>query len=299
MSRARGTAQAYVRITRGCNKFCAFCVVPFTRGPESHRPPDVVVDEVRRLVDQGVVEITLLGQTVNHYSYKSTSFADLLWQVHESVPQLPRLRFVTSYPRDFDDATLDVMAAASRICRYLHLPVQSGSNRMLMAMNRGYTVEAYLDLLARARARMPDICLASDMIVGFPGETDEDHQASLDLVQQAQFKSCFVFKYSPRPGTVAWRRLADDVPESTKKQRNLDLLALQADISLAHNRSKIGQTLEVLVESQSKLRAQTRLVGRTSGDEIVAFDGDASLVGKIIRVRAAEATPITLLGVRT
>ncbi len=311
-ARAAASAQAYVRITRGCNKMCAFCVVPFTRGPEVHRPPENIVGEVRRLVDAGVLEVTLLGQTVNHYHHGTTSFADLLWRVHEAVPELPRLRFVTSFPRDFDDQTLEVMAAAPRICRYLHLPVQSGSDRMLRAMNRGHDVSVFRGLLERARARMPDVTIASDFIVGFPGETDDDHRASLDLLRWARFKSCFVFKYSPRSGTVADRRFADDVAEAVKKGRNLELLDAQAEISLAHNRARIGARLEVLVESHSKLRAhvdhgrvhingaptrgKVRLVGRTRGDEIVAFDGDAGLIGAIVTVRATDATPLTLLG---
>ena len=310
-------AQAYVRITRGCDKFCSFCVVPFTRGPEVHRAPGQIVDEVRELADHGVLEVTLLGQTVNHYQFadggRTTSFADLLFEVHEAVPHLPRLRFVTSYPRDFDDATLEVMAASARLCRYLHLPAQSGSNRMLAAMNRGYTAEAYLVLLDRARARMPDICLAGDMIVGFPGETDDDHAQSIELLRRAQYKNCFVFQYSPRSGTVAARRLADNVSEEVKHRRNLELLSLQSELSLQHNRGRVGCELEVLVESQSKIRAhargdvvriggsrprsadEARLVGRTRGDEIVAFDGPAGLVGRITRVRAAGASPLTIL----
>ncbi|MEE8409615.1 MAG: tRNA (N6-isopentenyl adenosine(37)-C2)-methylthiotransferase MiaB [Myxococcota bacterium] len=320
-SPARTGAQAYVRITRGCNKFCSFCVVPFTRGPEVHRAPQAVIDEVRKLVDAGVVEVTLLGQTVNHYLHKdggtTTTFADLLWKLHEAVPALPRLRFVTSYPRDFDDATLQVMASAQRICRYLHLPVQSGSDRMLKRMNRGHTVAEYLALLDRARALMPDIKLASDMIVGFSTETEEDHQASMALLRRAQFKSCFVFKYSPRPGTVAHRKYADDVPDEDKRRRNSEMLDLQAEISLARNQAGVGGELEVLVESESKLRVHAkpdliriggrdgdtsppiftrrRLVGRTRGNEIVAFDGPADLVGSIVHVRATDATPLTIL----
>ena len=205
------SAQAYVRITRGCNKFCSFCVVPFTRGPEVHRRPEAIVEEVKKLVDSGVLEVTLLRQTVNHYYWeeggKHTSFADLLWKVHEEVPELARLRFITSYPRDFTDEALDVMAAAPRICKYLHIPAQSGSNRVLKKMNRGYTVEQYLELLERARSRMPDIRLAGDMIAGFPSETEEEHQASIRLLEAARYKSCFIFKYSPRPGTLSNRRL--------------------------------------------------------------------------------------------
>ncbi|RYF02526.1 MAG: radical SAM protein, partial [Deltaproteobacteria bacterium] len=227
---------AYVRITRGCNKFCAFCIVPYVRGPELHRPPAQIVDEVRRLEDQGAKEVTLIGQTVNHYVYadggKTVSFAELLQTVHDQLPALERLRFLTSYPRDFGDDALDVMAACPRICRFLHIPAQSGSNRVLRRMNRGYTVEAYLDLLTRARARMPDICLAGDMIVGFSGETDADHEASMQLLRQARLKSCFVFKYSPRDGTVAARRLPDDVPDAVKKDGPSHCLGQLVDVQV-------------------------------------------------------------------
>lgn len=314
-----GQFQSYVRITRGCNKFCAFCVVPYTRGPEVHRPPEHIIEEVRRLVERGTREVTLIGQTVNHYVYKdggkTTSFADLLVAVHDAVPELPRLRFLTSYPRDFTDDALDAMAQSPRICRYLHIPAQSGSNRMLRLMNRGYDVETYLGLLQRARARMPDICLAGDMIVGYPTETEAEHEASIALLKQARYKSCFVFKYSPRSGTVAARRLVDDVPEDVKKARNLELLRVQSDISLELHQRHVGRELEVLVEGQNKLRQRpalpgdlvrlgsapavpkdtVRLVGRTQGDEIVAFDGPAHWVGSIVRVRGLSATPLTVM----
>ncbi len=312
--------QAYVRITRGCNKFCAFCVVPFTRGPEVHRAPGDIIEEIRRLLDKGVREVTLIGQTVNHYHHEdggvSTSFADLLYQVHEQVPDLWRLRFVTSYPRDFGDDALDAMAACPRICRYLHIPAQSGSNTMLRKMNRGYTRELYLDLLARARARMPDISLAGDMIVGYPGETDADHQSSITLLEEARYKSVFVFKYSPRSGTVAARRLPDDIPDALKRARNLQLLEVQSEISKTHHEQHIGRTVEVLVEGQNRLKkspnlAQSggvrlgwaekadpnavRLMGRTSGDEIVAFDGSPAWIGQMVQVRGLYATPLTLM----
>ena len=295
-------------------------MVPYTRGPEVHRPPGHIVDEVKRLVGSGVLEVTLLGQTINHYLYqdggKSTSFAELLWRVHEEVPELKRLRFITSYPRDFSDEALDVMAAAPRICRYLHIPAQSGSNTMLRAMNRGYTVEEYDALLERARARMPDIRLAGDMIVGFPGETDADHEASLRMLERARYKSCFIFKYSPRPNTVAVRRFEDTVPEAIKKVRNQELLELQNRISLENHQAMVGTDLSVLVEGESKLRAKpelqnniaigwlkqpsetTRLIGRTQGDEIVVFDGPRSLIGSMATVRATGATPLTIQGER-
>jgi tRNA-2-methylthio-N6-dimethylallyladenosine synthase len=311
-------AQAYVRVTRGCDKFCSFCVVPYTRGPEVHRPPQHVVDEVQKLTDAGAREVTLIGQTVNHYCYNdggvTTSFADLLWRVHEAVPSLPRLRFVTSYPRDFGDDILEVMAKAQRIARYLHLPAQSGSNRLLRAMNRGYTIESYLDLIERARARMPELRFAGDMIAGFPSETEDDHRLSISLIERVRYKNLFVFKYSPRPGTVAARRLTDDVPEADKKRRNLELLDAQAKVSLTHNNDRAGEILEVLVESESKLKDTPRaaevqlgwekrratgirrLVGRTSYDEIVAFEGPPTLVGQIVKVRATAATSLTVLG---
>jgi len=307
--------QAYVRVTRGCNKLCSFCVVPFVRGPEVHREPDAILDEVKRLCDAGARELTLLGQTVNHYRYsdggKTTTFAELLWRVHESVPELPRLRFVTSYPRDFGDDILDVMAAAPRINRYLHLPAQSGSSRLLKLMNRGYSIEEYEALVARAREKLPDVRFAGDMIAGFPSETDADHQSSVALLLRVRYKNAFIFKYSPREGTAAARRLADDVAEETKKQRNLELLAAQTEVSAAANCAELGHVLEVLVESEGRLRTDRasradafvplgvnthRLIGRTRYDEIVAFDGPLALIGQQVRVRAREATSLTILG---
>lgn len=315
-----GRHQAYVRITRGCNKFCTFCVVPYTRGPEVHRPPEQIVDEVRRMADSGVMEVTLLGQTVNHYHYRaesgpSTSFAELLRRVHDEVPQLPRLRFVTSFPRDFTDEALAVMANSPRICRYLHIPAQSGSNSVLKRMNRGYTVEEYKSLIDRARGLMPDICIAGDMIVGFCGETEADFQQSIDLLRYAKYKNCFVFKYSPRPGTNAEDRLVDDIADEVKRRRNNDMLSVQAEVNLANHRAMMDGLVEVLVEGHSKhaLRIQEseqsrgeevdhsakgfgQLVGRTSGDQIVVFDGAADLIGRFAMVRIIAATPYTLHG---
>ncbi|MCC7409821.1 MAG: MiaB/RimO family radical SAM methylthiotransferase [Phycisphaeraceae bacterium] len=335
---------AYVRITRGCNKFCTYCVVPFTRGAEVHRPPDHIVEECRKLVDAGVVEITLLGQTVNHYHYhhgasvtvaglqqpqiggapgkvahwaktdRVTTFADLLARVHDEVPGLLRLRFVTSFPRDFGDDVLDVMAVKPRICRYLHLPVQSGSDRLLRLMNRGYTVAEYRELLDRIASRLPEATLASDLICGFPTETEEDHALTCELMRQAKWKNCFVFKYSPRPGTAAFDKLPDDVPDEVKRQRNNELLAIQSKISADLHASYVGRTVRVFVESIShkarkaqKLAAGstvllgwekpvTQLCGRTDGDLIVMFDADASLVGRIVDVAIDSAAPLTLFG---
>jgi tRNA-2-methylthio-N6-dimethylallyladenosine synthase len=320
-------AQAYVRITRGCNKFCTYCVVPYTRGPEVHRPPQNIIDEVKRLTDAGVREVTLLGQTVNHYHYRhgdgrETSFAELLYQVHEAVPDLPRLRFVTSFPRDFTDEALQAMRDCERICRYLHVPAQSGSDRMLKLMNRGYTARAYLDFVDRAREMMPDVCIASDFIVGFPTETEEDFEKTVALVKHCRFKNSFIFKYSPRPGTVAIERFADDVPEDVKRRRNNELLAVQQDVSAGNNRQMVGKIVQVLVEGESKLASKpsypsspggvelmwerrgsrvatptrVQLVGRTRGDQVVVFDGDRSLKGELLDVTITGAKHLTLFG---
>jgi tRNA-2-methylthio-N6-dimethylallyladenosine synthase len=283
-------ASAYVRITRGCNKFCTYCVVPFTRGAEVHRPPRHIIDECKRLADSGVIEVTLLGQTVNHYRFEhgaavtlggvmqpqkgrsysgghsrdpfaganTTTFADLLAQIHDEVLAIQRLRFVTSYPRDFGDDVLEVIRDHPRICRYLHVPGQSGSNRILKAMNRGYTVEEYLEFLARARAYLhqPDIgrplMISGDIIVGFPGETDEDFAATVSLLEKARYKNCFIFKYSPRPGTIAHDKLPDDVPDEVKRRRNNQLLALQGRISDQISQEQVGQTVDVFVEGLSR-----------------------------------------------
>jgi len=320
-------AQAYVRITRGCNKFCTYCVVPYTRGPEVHRPPTNIIEEVKRLADAGAREITLLGQTINHYHYdhgdgRKTSFAQLLYQVHEATPNLTRLRFVTSYPRDFGDDALAVMRDCQRICRYLHVPAQSGSNRILKLMNRGYTVEEYREFVSRARAMMPDVCIASDFIVGFPTETDEDFEATKRLVEDCRFKNSFIFKYSPRPGTVAINRFEDDVPEDVKRRRNNDLLAVQQAVCDANNREMIGRSVQVLVEGVSKLTKKpaypraggvelgwerraseavalaeiVQLTGRTRGDQVVAFDGDPALKGELVDVEIVDAKNLTLFG---
>jgi tRNA-2-methylthio-N6-dimethylallyladenosine synthase len=257
--------QAYIRIVRGCNKFCTYCVVPYTRGAEVSRSPQAILEEARKLVAAGCLEITLLGQTVNHYVYeaaeqvslpggpakKRTTFADLLHLLHENIPDLPRLRFITSFPADFGDDILQVMGQSPRICRYLHVPAQSGSDRILKLMNRGYTVESYLGLVERARRIVPGIQLAGDFIVGFPTETDEDYSKTRDLVEKVRYKNCFIFKYSPRPGTIAIKRHEDDVPEEAKRFRNNDLLRAQNRVSIELNRELLGQVVEVLCDGPS------------------------------------------------
>ncbi len=352
---------AYVRITRGCNKFCTYCVVPATRGAEVHRPPDHIVAECRKLADAGVIEVTLLGQTVNHYVYvhgaavtvggqaapqvgpgaaaftgrgipgawagaagaRVTTFADLLARIHDEVPGILRLRFVTSYPRDFSDDALAVMAACPRICRYLHVPAQSGSDRILRLMNRGYTAAQYLEFVDRVRAALPDACLAGDIIVGFPTETDEDFAQTRRLMARLRFKNPFIFLYSPRPGTAAWDRLPDDVPQAVKRRRNNELLALQAQISSEVHAGYVGRVVEVFVEGASAHAARRRtgprvelgwqapesaleapslqMSGRTSGDLITMFDlppgaDPLSLAGRIVPVRVTGSGPLVLYG---
>jgi len=313
--------QSYVRITRGCNKFCTYCVVPYTRGPEVHRPPTNIIEEVKKLTAAGAREVTLLGQTINHYAYqhgdgRTTSFADLLYQVHEATPDLPRLRFVTSFPRDFTDDALMAMRDCPRICRYLHAPAQHGSDRILKMMNRGYTSGQYRDFLHRARQFMPDVCVASDFIVGFPTETEEDFEKTIELTRESRFKNSFIFKYSPRPGTVAIDRFKDDVPEDVKRRRNNALLAVQMDVCNELNRAMIGQLVSVIVEGESKLVSRrgsgngvelgwekklangerSQMVGRTRGDQVVVFEGAKGLKGEILDVDIVDAKSLTLFG---
>ena len=308
--------QSYIRVQRGCDKFCTFCVVPFTRGAERSRPPAHIVDEAQMLVDHGAREVTLLGQTVNSYLHQQggnpVSFAKLLERVH-AVEALDRIRFVTSYPADWDEDIFRVMRDFPRICPYLHLPAQSGSDRVLKAMRRPYSAAGYLNLIDKARRYVPEISLAGDFIVGFCGETEQDFQATLELVRRIEYKNLFVFKYSPRPGTVADRRLTDDVPDSVKTRRCNELLAAQLELGLAQKQRLIGRTVEVLVEGFSKAarRAQQaeqerggeatkdfsrQLVGRSRGDWITVFDGDAGLIGALVNVQLERATPLALQG---
>lgn len=307
--------QAYVRVQRGCDKFCTYCVVPYTRGPERSRPPSNIVEECRKLADMGTREITLLGQTVNSYSFsengKTVRFADLLLRVHD-VPGIERIRFVTSYPGDFTDDILQAMRDLPKVCEYLALPAQSGSNSVLKRMRRDYTAEQYLELIARARTIVPDISLSSDFIVGFSGETEADHEATLRLVEEVRFKNIFMFKYSNRPNTKADKVLPDDIPYKVKQRRHADLMALQHRISLDHHRAMIGRRVEVLIEGLSKPAVRARhaaeigkvknpqrldqLTGRTRGDEIVVFPGPDSLIGRFVTVQVNDATPLTLQG---
>lgn len=304
--------QSYVRIMRGCDKFCTYCIVPKVRGPERCRPPEHILNEVKMLEASGCKEVTLLGQTVNSYSYDEgcrIGFAALLDMLHEQT-SLPRIRFVTSYPKDFDDDALRVVGQSDRICAYLHAPAQHGNDRVLEAMNRGYLSSDYYRFVDRVQKYAPKAVIASDFIVGFPTETDAEFRDSLAMIRRVKFKSSYVFKYSPRPATAAYHR-DDDVDDACKRSRNAEMLAVQQEVSLDHYRQFIGQTVTVLVEGPSKnqRKASTdnvelggafpiQLSGRTAGDHIVVFNGPRTLAGEIIDVEVDDCTFTTLIGRR-
>ena len=298
--------QAYLRIQIGCDKFCTYCVVPMTRGPEQGRSPTDILAEARILADQGCVEIILLGQTVNSYRYRegdrTTRLSDLLSMLHD-IPQLKRLKFVTNYPKDMTPDLLQVVRDLPKVSPYLHVPAQSGSNRILERMKRGYTVEEYREMMSRIRSAVPAAAVSSDFIVGFCGETDEEYQLTADLVRECRFKNSFIFKYSERAGTKAAERLPDDVPHEVKQFRNNDLLAIQNELSLADNLRFVGQTVSVLVEGNSKSQIRQteagpdlQLTGRTHCDRIVVFDGRAQQIGQILPIVIYDVTAHTLFG---
>ena len=299
--------QAFVRVMMGCDKFCTYCIVPAVRGPEQSRPPGAILGEARQLVDQGVREITLLGQTVNSYKYREpdgriTRLSDLLYQIHE-LPGVERIKFITSFPNDMTDDLLQAVADLPRVSRYIHVPAQSGCDQILARMKRMYTVAFYEEMLSRMRETIPGVAVSSDFIVGFCGETEESFARTVGLVERARFKNSFIFKYSPRRGTKADERFPDDVPEEVKKQRNNELLAVQAAISLKDNRDLIGREVQVLVEGPSRSTARRvgwdgldQLTGRTSCDRIVVFHGHERLVGQMVRVWIEDASAVTLFG---
>jgi tRNA-2-methylthio-N6-dimethylallyladenosine synthase len=289
--------QAYVTVMRGCNRPCTYCIVPTVRGREVSRPVDEVVAEVEELVADGVVEVCLLGQTVNAYDGGAKGAATLgtLLRRLDRVNGLRRLRFVTSHPRDFDDDTLDSFGECSKLDRFLHMPIQSGSDRVLRAMRRGYSVERYRRIVERIRSIVPDMQIGCDWIVGFPGETDEDFASSVAVCEEMRFVQSFVFKYSPRPGTYAANELVDDVPDAVKRERNQALLAAQERVSLAANRGLIGTETEVLIEGKSRID-DTRWAGRDPAHRIVVVRDERLSPGRFARVRIVDFTALTLFG---
>ena len=301
-------SQAFVRVMHGCDNFCSYCVVPYVRGPEVCRAPAAIIEQISKLADAGVKQITLLGQKVNSYKYatgeKTYCLADLL-EMASDIEGIEWLKFITNYPsEEFFDEILQVMADSPKVCNYLHIPAQSGSDKILRAMNRHYTTSAYLELLDKAKSTVPGIAIAGDFIVGFPGETEKDFQATVDLVRKARYKNCFIFKYSPRPGTESSKKLQDDVPMEIKKRRNTELLEVQEKISDELSRDFLGKEVKVLVEGLSKKphlnsagsEDMPQLVGRTAKDYIVVFDGPESLAGQFAKVKITKTSPLTLFG---
>ena len=296
----------FVSIMRGCNNFCHYCIVPYTRGRERSRDVESILREVRDLRDKGYKEVTLLGQNVNSYHLEnlgelgelgklgSLGFPSLLRRVAEEVPEM-RVRFTTSHPKDMSDETLQVIAEVPNVCKHIHLPVQSGSDRILKLMNRKYTREWYMDRVNAIRRIIPDCGLSTDIFVGYHSETEEDHQLSLSLMREVGYDSAFMFKYSERPGTYASKNLPDDVPEEEKIRRLNELIALQTEISAQQNKKDEGKEFDVLVEGFSK-RSREQLCGRTEQNKMVVFPKEGHHIGETLRVRIIGSTSATLLG---
>ena len=303
------TISGFVSIMRGCNNFCSYCVVPYTRGRERSRDVDSILNEVKDLQAKGYKEVTLLGQNVNSYKFDNSrdamhsvsanghdtiDFPDLLAIVAEAVPDM-RIRFTTSHPKDMSDKTLEVIAAHDNICKFIHLPVQSGSNKILKSMNRKYTREWYLDRIAAIRRILPDAAIGTDVFCGFHDETLEDHAQTLSLMREVGFDTAFMFKYSERPGTFASKHLPDNIPEEEKVRRLNEIIALQGELSLAANQKEVGKVREVLVEGYSK-RSKDEMFGRTSQYKTVIFPREGRHIGEFINVKIISASAATLKG---
>src|SRR5574344_751420 len=289
----------FVSIMRGCNNFCHYCIVPYTRGRERSRDVESILREVKDLHDRGFKEVTLLGQNVNSYSFASQSgetvtFPMLLRRVAESVPDM-RVRFTTSHPKDMSDETLHVIADVPNVCKQIHLPVQSGSDRILKLMNRKYTREWYMDRVHAIRSIIPDCGLTTDIFVGYHSETEEDHQLSLSLMREVGYDSAFMFKYSERPGTYASKYLPDDVPEDVKLRRLAELIDLQTKLSAEANAKDEGKEFDILIEGVSK-RSHDQLFGRTEQNKVVIIDKGNHHIGEIVRVKVNKSTSATLFG---
>ncbi len=284
----------FVSIMRGCNNFCHYCIVPYTRGRERSRDVESILREVKDLRDHGYKEVTLLGQNVNSYQFNDISFPILLRKVAESVPDM-RIRFTTSHPKDMSDDTLHVIAEVPNVCKHIHLPVQSGSDRILKLMNRKYTREWYMDRVNAIRTIIPECGLSTDIFVGYHSETEEDHQMSLSLMREVGYDSAFMFKYSERPGTYASKHLPDDVTEEVKLRRLAELIDLQTEQSAISNSRCVGKEYDVLVEGVSK-RSKEQLFGRTEQNKVVVFDRGNHHVGETIRVKVTDSSSATLKG---
>ena len=294
---------AYISIMRGCQNYCAYCVVPYTRGRERSRDPETIVAEARSLFEQGYKEVTLLGQNVNSYRFVvenadgekvTVDFPDLMRRVAEIDPLL-RVRFATSHPKDLSDKLLEVMAKYDNICKCIHLPVQSGSDRMLKLMNRHYDSAWYLDRIAAIRRYMPDCSITTDVIAGFCTETEEEHQMTLEMFRKVRYDYAYMFKFSMRPNTYAEKHLQDDVPDAEKTRRLEEIIALQGQLALENNRKEIGKTFEVLVEGESH-RSKEQLFGRNSQNKVIVFDRKDVEPGQYVKVKVTDCTAATLKG---
>jgi tRNA-2-methylthio-N6-dimethylallyladenosine synthase len=297
VTRRDDPVRAWVTIIEGCNEYCSFCVVPYTRGHERMRPKAEILAEVRAAADSGRREIQLLGQIVNHYQAPDDSgcdFAGLLEAVH-AVPGVERIRFASPHPRHVTDRLISALRDLPKVCKHLHLPVQSGSTQVLTAMRRRYSRDSYVEIVDRVRTAVPDIALSTDVIVGFPGETVEDFEQTLSLVDRVRYHSIFSFKYSERPNTLASKRHRDDVPEDEKTRRIVQLQALQREVQLALHASAVGRTYDVLVDSSSR-RRDWEVSGRTSGNTVVNLPGMRAWIGRVIPVTVRRAGPNSLWG---
>ncbi|WP_298648511.1 tRNA (N6-isopentenyl adenosine(37)-C2)-methylthiotransferase MiaB [uncultured Proteiniphilum sp.] len=288
----------YISIMRGCDKFCTYCIVPFTRGRERSREPESILNELHDMREKGFREVTLLGQNVNSYRFtdhdRKTDFPALLAMVAEAAPGM-RIRFTTSHPRDMTDETLETIAGYKNLCNYIHLPVQSGSSRMMKLMNRRYDREWYMDRIAAIKRIIPSCGLSTDIMCGFHSETEEDHRETLSLMREAGFDSAFMFKYSERPGTYAAKRLEDNVPEEVKSRRLQEIIDLQMELSRQSNEKDLGKEFEVLTEGFSK-RSREQLFGRTDQNKVVIFDKKKHRIGEFVKVKITGSTSATLLG---
>jgi tRNA-2-methylthio-N6-dimethylallyladenosine synthase len=288
----------YISIMRGCDKFCTYCIVPFTRGRERSREPESILNELRVMREKGFREAILLGQNVNSYHYRddkgSIRFHELLAMVAEEAPQM-RIRFTTSHPWDMNDETLEAIAQYKNLCNYIHLPVQSGSSRMLKLMNRRYDREWYMERIDAIKRIIPGCGLSTDIMCGFHSETEEDHQETLSLMREVGFDSAFMFKYSERPGTYAAKRLEDNIPEEIKNRRLQEIIDLQLELSRQSNEKDLGKEFEVLVEGFSK-RSREQLFGRTEQNKVVIFDKKSHRIGEFVRVKVTGFTPATMFG---
>ncbi len=284
---------AWVAVMRGCDNFCTFCVVPYTRGRERSRDPHNIIEEIRRLAGEGFSQVSLLGQNVNSYKYEHYDFADLITMVCE-VPEIRRIRFTSPHPKDFPKDLLDVVAESDKVCKHIHLPLQSGNDRILEMMNRTYTREKYLDLVDVIRKKIPDIALSTDVIVGFPTESETDYQDTLTVMKEVGFDSAFMFIYSERKQTIAQRKFPDNISSEVKSERLTNLVDMQRKINYKKNQAHIGESFEVLVEGRAKKPDQ--LMGRNDGNKIVVFPDGGQKVGVFVEVKIEEVTPNTLIG---